>query len=105
LISVEAESSTNEALAKVAIFLGETRDEKTQTELEDYEIRLIASLFAVVETTKDKMIASFLLNFLRLRVSYKRQGRKELLDVARSSTQREDMKVSRLRQFFSGVRG
>lgn len=97
--------SVDEALAKVAMMLGKTDDHKTLTELDDYELKLVAALYAVCEKTKDKMILTFLLNFLRLRVSYKRQGRKELLDVARSSTQREDMKVSRLRQFFSGVRG
>jgi hypothetical protein len=75
------------------------------TELDDYELKLVAQLYAVCTKTKDVMITSFLLHFLRLRVSYKRQGRKELLDVARSATQREDMKVSRLRQFFGGMRG
>ena len=97
--------SVDEALAKVAMFLGKTEDAITMTEIDDTEVKLCAALYAITEKTRDKMIASFLLHFLRLRVSYKRQGRKELLDVTRSSTQREDMKVSRLRQFFSGVRG
>jgi len=87
------------------MYLGQTSDHKTMTELDDYELKLVAQLYAVTKKTKDVMITEFLLNFLRLRVSYKRQGRKELLDVARSSSQREDQKISRLRQFFSGVRG
>lgn len=96
--------SVDEALAKVAMFLGKTEDHITMTELDDYELKLVAQLYAVCTKTKDVMITSFLLHFLRLRVSYKRQGRKELLEVARSSTQREDMKVSRLRQFFGDMR-
>jgi hypothetical protein len=87
------------------MYLAQTSEPKTLTELDDEEIKLCASLYAVCEKTKDKMIISFLLNFLMLRVSNKRQGRKELLEVARSGQQREEQRTSRLKQFFGGLGG
>lgn len=97
--------TVDEALAKVAMILAQTKEEKTLTELDDNEIKLCASLYAVADKTHDKMITSFLMNFLRLRVSHKRQGRKELLEVARSGQQREELRSSRLKQFFGGLTG
>jgi flagellar motor switch protein FliG len=94
----------DEAFAKIAMLLGNTKQPKILSELDDREIRLIASLFAVAEKVNDTMILSFLNNFLLLRVSNKRQGRSELLDVAKSSHEGEASKISRLKSFFGGVR-
>jgi competence protein ComGF len=87
------------------MLLAKTEDPQTLTELDDQEIKLCSALYAVAQHTNDAMIANFLLHFLRLRVSNKRKGRQELLDVARSGQAREELRSSRLKQFFSGIRG
>lgn len=102
--------SAEEALAKVAIILAKTESPKLLSELDDYEIKLSAALFAASENIKmvdvmeEKMIQNFLLNFLMLRVSHKRQGRRELLEIAKSARDQPEQRFSKLRNIF-GVGG
>lgn len=105
-LSIDDEDSITqeEAFAKIAMLLGKTSTPKILSELDDREIRLCAALYAVAEKAKDEMILSFLNNFLLLRVSNRREGRKELLEVAKSSNDREGGKLGRLKSFFGGVR-
>lgn len=98
--------SQEEAFAKIALILAETKNPKLLTELDEYEIKLCAALFSVCEQLKlnnvggDEMLTSFLDNFLKLRVSHRRLGRKELLEIARSAQQAPEQRFSRLRNIF-----
>lgn len=100
----EESLTQEEAFAKIAMLLGNTRSPKILTELDDREIKLAAALYAVSEKTGDTTIISFLTNFLLLRVSNKREGRKELLEVAKSSRSESEGRLGRLRNFFGGMR-
>ena len=98
--------SQEEAFAKIALILGETKNPKLLTELDDYEIKLASALFAVSENVsmhdvaEEEMIKKFLENFLKLRVSHKRQGRRELLEIAKSAREIPEQRFSRLRNIF-----
>jgi 3-polyprenyl-4-hydroxybenzoate decarboxylase len=103
--------SFDEALSRVALILAETRTPKLLTEVDDEEIRLCAALYATSENlamfdvTQEKMIQSFLLNFLQLRVSNKRLGRRELLEVAKAAKDIPEQRFSRLKSLFGGKQG
>lgn len=103
--------SYDEALSRVALILAETRSPKLLSEIDDMEIRLCSALYAVSESVamfdvhQEKMILSFLNNFLQLRVSNKRLGRRELLEVAKSAKDIPEQRFSRLRSLFGGKQG
>lgn len=97
----EEESLTSEeAFAKAVMILAETKQPKVLSEIDDAEVRYTASLFAVALATKNKMLLSFLDNFLLLRVSYRRQGRKEILEIAKAKNQEPEQRLGRIRQFL-----
>ena len=99
--------SIDEALAKVAMllaFAGGTKDPRVLSEISEEEIKQCASLYVVAEKMEDKMLASFLLNFLMLRVSKKRKGRDELLQIARSAKDAGQNTMGRMKALFSGMR-
>ena len=92
----------DEALAKIAMFLANTSEPKLLSEIDDEEIRLVAALSVVSETTDDIMLKNFLSYFLRLRVSKNRQGRKELLDIAKSAHDNQESKFAKLKNIIFG---
>lgn len=96
--------SVDEALARIAMLLGRTQYPKVMTELDESEIKLCAALFSVAERTRNTMILSFLENFLLLRVSHKRKGRQELLEIAKSSKESTENRWSKLKNIFTGAR-
>jgi len=75
--------SMEEALAKISILLTQVQRIKLLTELSDEEIRLIASILPICEQFKLDFVKSFVENFMLLRVSLKRKGRQEIVDLAR----------------------
>ena len=89
-----------ESLAKVAMLLARTDNPKVLSEIDDKEIRLCASLLTVAERMNDKMISNFVNNFLLLRVSNRRKGRTELLEIARGVKEMPEQRFSRLRNLF-----
>ena len=105
-IDLDAEDglSIDEALAKVAMLLAQVKDPRVLSEVSEEEIKLCASLYVVAEKMEDKMLASFLLNFLMLRVSKKRKGRDELLQIARSAREATSNAMGRMKALFSGMR-
>ncbi|MEM1544340.1 MAG: hypothetical protein QXD79_08255 [Candidatus Methanomethylicia archaeon] len=74
--------SMEEALAKISILL--TREEKIRmlTELDDQEIRLISSLLGVADRYGLDFVKCFVNNFMLLRVSLRRKGRGEIVNLA-----------------------
>jgi hypothetical protein len=97
--------TVDEALAKVAMILAGVKEPRTQSEIDEPEIRALASLHVVAEKMNDKMLKSFCNEFLLLRVSKNRKGRGELLDIARASRDIPEQKLGRLRTLFSGITG
>jgi len=97
--------TVDEALAKVAMILASTKEPKTQTELDEPEIKALASLIVVAHTMKDAMLTKFCTEFMLLRVSKARKGRQELLDIARASREVPEHRLSRLKSLFSGITG
>lgn len=90
----------DEAFAKIAMILGETKRPKILSELDDYEIKLCAALYSVSEKTKNKLVSDFLDNFLLLRVSHHRQGRKELLEIAKAGRENSESRMNKLKQMI-----
>jgi hypothetical protein len=103
VINVDEEDSltTDEALAKISILLAESKNPKLLSELSEHEIKLCAALYVIGNKFNDSMILDFLLNFLNLRVSLKRKGRDELLQIAKSAREYGDHRMSRLRNLLS----
>lgn len=97
--------TVDEALAKVAMILAQTKNPTTQTEVDEPEIRAIACLMVVADKMNDKMLKNFCNQFMLLRVSKSRKGRGELLDIARASRDVPEQKLGRLKSLFSGITG
>lgn len=95
------ESMTQEeAFGKIAMILGITKDPMLLTEIDDIEVKQCAALETVADATKNVMLKSVVKNFLKLRVSYKRQGRKELLELSKASRTEPEGRVSRFKQLL-----
>jgi hypothetical protein len=82
------------------MILANTKEPKLLTELDDYEVRLCAALQTVATETNNVMLSNFIRNFLQLRVSYKRKGRSELLELSKASRTEPEGRVSRLKQIL-----
>jgi len=75
--------SMEEALAKISMLLTREQKIKLLTELDDQEIRLIASTLSIAERFKLDFVKKFLHNFMLLRVSLRRKGRNEIIEIAK----------------------
>jgi hypothetical protein len=93
-------TTTDEALARVAMILATTKKKKLLTEIDEAEVVSLACLKVVAAKTKDSMLNDFCDNFMLLRVSKKRQGRKELLEIEKASRQMPEQRLGFLRRFF-----
>jgi hypothetical protein len=90
VLSQEDDATTKEeALAKVAVILAETRDPALMTELYNNEIKIISRAEAIHSGLKNPMLHEFLREFKRHRVSLARKGRKELGEMAKGINERE----------------
>ena len=92
--------TTDEAIAKIGMILAESRDPMLLSEIDEHEIKACAALLVVAKKCGDHMLKEFVFNYLRLRVSKKRKGRSELLDIARSAKEVPEQRLSGLRKFF-----
>src|SRR3972149_3623506 len=97
--------TTEEALAKVAMILAKTENPKLLTELSIEEIVSISVLASIAEKTENHMLKDFLNNFMYLKVSHQRKGRKELLDIAKSIREEPEKGFGRIRKLFGGGAG
>jgi len=94
--------TTEEALAKVAMLLADTKNPKLMSELSMHEISSIAVIDTIATQTNNKTLNDFVNNFLRYRVSNSRKGRKELMDIATSIRQEPERMTTRIRKLFGG---
>jgi hypothetical protein len=93
--------SKEEALGKIALHLAETKDNKVLTDLDSRTINLLSILLGVSEQLNIETYKNICNTYMRLRVSNKRLGRKELLEIARAVREEGEIgKMSRLRRLF-----
>lgn len=93
----------DEALAKIALILAKAENKKMLSEVSDYEAKSFASLYAVSQRTENHMLKTFLDSVLELRVSLKRKGREEMMNIARAARKEDEMQL-KIRKMFSGWR-
>lgn len=95
--------SKEEALGRIAMFLAKTEEEKILTDLDSRTVNLLTVLQGLAEYlnlgTYDKICKTY----MRLRVSNKRLGRIELLEIAKAIREEPVTKLSRLRRFLGGI--
>ncbi len=95
-------TTVDEAIAKIAMILGKSEKIRLLTDIDDAEIKQVAALLVVADVVKDDNLKNFCVNFMELRVSKKRKGRTELLDLAKSSGQAAQQKLGFVRRIFGG---
>jgi hypothetical protein len=93
-----------EAQSKIALLLAETQSPDLMSELGGEEIKLLSALQTVASETKAGILNDFILNFLRMRVSLKRQGRKEILDVSKGGIGAEEKMRKSMKSMILGLR-
>lgn len=98
----DADLSIDEALAQISLLLARVKDVTVLTDLDDNEIKDVASLMAVADRMDDDMMKKWIHYFLKLRVSKARKGRIELLEIAKASKEAMDKKLSGLNQLLGG---
>jgi len=89
-----------EALGQIALQLAETTDNKILTDLDSRMINSLTILMSISEQFDLETYNTICTTLLRLRVSNKRLGRKELLEIARAVREEPERKLSRLRRFL-----
>lgn len=97
----------DEAIARSVIELTDVKDEKTRvlSELALEEIPFVAILFTVSNRYNLKNLDMFCKEFLKLRVSLDRKGRKEIVKISSSEKEEETKKVRGISSLFSGLKG
>jgi hypothetical protein len=99
-------ATSEEALGKIMALLANEDKYKLITELGDGEISHFAGLLAIADTYDIQLLKNYLKNYLLLRISKKRQGRKEIIEmgVARMREQGQQGVMNRFKSFFGGGR-
>jgi hypothetical protein len=96
---------TEEALAKGILNLLHTKDTKTFSDLDDEEILNLSLLYTWADLIKDNALKKFCDNFLELRVSRFRLGRREIVSIASFTGEPERRKIKGIKDLFAGFRG
>ena len=71
------------AQARAIIQLTESKDPEILTHLTDLEIKKLSSLSVVADLWKSKVLSTWIKKFIRLRISLDREGRKEIVEIAK----------------------
>jgi hypothetical protein len=93
-----------EAVAKGILDLLKTEKKKIFSDLDDNEILNLSLLFSWGEQIDSKVIKNICNNFLELRVSKFRLGRREIINVASYTGEPERKRVKTLKDLFTGIR-
>jgi hypothetical protein len=96
----EFQPTKEEALGKIALQLAETKDNKILTDLDSRTINQLSILVGISDQLDIKTYQNICNTYMRLRVSNKRLGRKELLEIAKAVREEEMNKMQRFRNFF-----
>lgn len=85
-IATESEVvSSEEAKAKAIVSLTESKDPEVLTQLEDNEIKALSTLSTISSLYSISFLDKWINKFIRLRISLKRKGREEVVDIAKAS--------------------
>ena len=80
-------STTEEAMGKIIALLANEDKYKLITDIQYDEISTIAGLLAIADTYDIPLLKNYLKNFLLLRISNRRQGRKEIVEMGVAKVQ------------------
>jgi hypothetical protein len=95
---------TEEALAKGILELLKSGKTKILSDLDDEEILNLSLLYTWAEEIKCNTLKKFCDNFLLLRVSRFRLGRREIVGIASYSGEPDRKKVKSIKDLFAGIR-
>jgi hypothetical protein len=85
-IATESEVvSSEEAKAKAIVSLTESKDPEVLTQLEDNEIKALSTLSTIASLYSISFLDKWIGKFIRLRISLKRKGREEVVEIAKAS--------------------
>jgi len=96
----------DEALGQGMTELFKTAPKKAMllSDLDDEEILNLSLLLTWADLIDSEAMKSFCENFLRLRVSRFRLGRREIVAIASYSSQPERKKIKNIKDLFAGIR-
>jgi hypothetical protein len=80
------------------------KDIKKQSDLNDEEIVGLSVIYLWAETTKIKVLKNFADDFLALRISRHRMGRREIVSLGYGAAEPERKRLRSLRELFMGIR-
>jgi len=84
--------------------LARTQNLETLSETDIDEVKLISALSTIGNRYKLDMVNDYISNYLKLKVSLHRQGRKEIQEIAKPSVGGEERAKSGLRNLLLGGR-
>lgn len=79
--------SSEHAQARAIVHLTESKNPEILTELKDHEVVMLSSLSVVGTKYNSKLIDEWINKFIRFRISLNREGRKEIVDIAKAKNQ------------------
>jgi len=87
--------TAEEAIAEIVNVLSESEESKIKmfSEVEMRDVERLSLLFSIADRYKVSWLSSYLYNELQLRVSHKRQGRKEFAEILGAKTSQETKKT------------
>jgi hypothetical protein len=91
---------------QIAVSLGHIspQDYKEKSDLDDEEILHLSTIYLWAEITGVKSLKTFADNFLKLRVSRFRLGRREVVALGSSQSEPERRKLKSIKDLFAGIR-
>jgi hypothetical protein len=95
---------TEEALAKGILDLLKSDKSKILSDLDDEEILNLSLLYTWAEVIDCSALKKFCDNFLQLRISRFRLGRREIVGIASYSGEPERKKIKSIKDLFAGIR-
>jgi hypothetical protein len=95
---------TEEALAKGILDLLKTGKTKILSDLDDEEILNLSLLYTWADLIKSDALKQFCDNFLQLRVSRFRLGRREIVSIASFTSEPERRKIKSIKDLFGGFK-
>lgn len=93
-----------EAFAKLGMSLLKTEEFKVLSDLESEEIGKVAIIQTLADRLKSPVLKTFVKNFLLLRVSQNRLGRREMMNIATSGVEDTKKKAKSISSLFAGLR-
>ena len=93
-----------EAQSRIAFLLAQTKEPDLMSELGGEEIKLLSALQTIADETDADILDEFITNFLRMRVSLRRKGRTEIMEIARAGGGTEERMRKGLKSMILGLK-